>query len=113
MNLQCAYPALGGPTNATLHEVFFAATIVCNAFSTAAIAARFAMHRRALRGLGLAATEYTTVAGVLAESAALYALVGTVYLPLYVLQLPAASAVSSVFGALSVCVDLRDVVWWC
>jgi hypothetical protein len=106
MNLQCAVPFLGGPINITLHEIFFVATIVCNVLATAAIVTRLVLHQRSLRTIGLADrpnfSEYATIAGVLTESAALYAVIGIIYLPIYILQLPVTPAISSVFGALSV-----------
>jgi hypothetical protein len=106
MNMACAIPAIAD-VNLQLHEAFFVMTIASNIFSTAAIAARLVMHRRALRSIGMASrpsfSEYTTVAGVLAESAALYAVVGILYLPFYMRQGPGAAVLSSVFQALVVC----------
>jgi hypothetical protein len=106
MNLQCGLPAVAGHVNRQLHEAFFMLSICCNVFATIAIASRLIMHRRALQSIGLndrpTFSEYTTVAGILTESALLYAIVGIAYLPVYFRALPSGAVLGSMFGALVV-----------
>jgi hypothetical protein len=111
MNLQCASVTHGGPltlstaTVLSLHTAFFALTLSFNALASVLIAGRLLRLRRTLAALGPAAHPALGAAGlvgVLAESAAAYAVVGLVYLPFYVHVLPASAVLSTLFQALAV-----------
>jgi hypothetical protein len=112
MNLQCLFAAHGGPlpVNArallALHESFFGLTITFNVLASVLIANRLLRLGHALRALdadGLRAPGvYTSPAGVLVESAAVYAVTGLVYVPFYVHEAPGSSILSSIFQAFAV-----------
>jgi F0F1-type ATP synthase membrane subunit c/vacuolar-type H+-ATPase subunit K len=113
MNLRCGVPRLLVKSiDVPLHEAFFVATICCNVIATGLISARLILHRRSLLAIGLSErpsfTNYSTFASIFADSAALYALVGIIYLPIYFEQLPVQAVFSSLFAALTVGICALD-----
>jgi hypothetical protein len=101
--------SLNLPSYLTLHEAYFILTVFINVYTSAAIALKLMLHRRSLKltrddsGIG----KSTTVVGILCESAAIYAVVGVVYIPLYMRQATAVTFISTLFGVLAVCKGLE------
>jgi hypothetical protein len=106
VNIRCVVPVLSGSVNHQLREAFFIASVCCNVLATVAIASRLLIHRRDLQSIGIAGlptfSEYTTLAGIITESALLYALVAIAYIVVSYYNAPSAIILSSIFGALVV-----------
>lgn len=89
---------------------FFSLSILLNVLTTLLVVRRLLAHRRALVELGVLAHDaarFASVVGILAESAALYTIVGVAYVPLFVSRASYHGPMSSLFAAMSVSASLN------
>jgi hypothetical protein len=89
----------------TIPTAFWSLSVSLNVLTTLLVATKLLAHRREMLRLGVAmhdsVREYTSVVGILAESATLYALTGVIYIALFTHNVPVADPFSTIFAAAS------------
>jgi hypothetical protein len=112
LNLMCADVHYGGTLHFTLSQsvsvptAFWSLSVSLNVLTTLLVAFKLLSHRREMLRLNVlgahdSVREYASVVGILAESAALYALLGLIYIPLFVHNVPVGDPFSTLFAAAS------------
>jgi hypothetical protein len=112
LNLLCADVHFGGTLtfseaqSISIPTAFWSLSVSLNVLTTLLVAAKLLAHRRQMLALGVhgvhdSVREYTSVVGILAESAALYAVLGCIYIGLFVHNVPVGDPFSSLFAAAS------------
>jgi hypothetical protein len=101
VNLSCA--SVAAKINFTpVYLAYFVLSVTTNTLCTILICTRIIMHRREIRGVGIAAdVEYSYLTNTMAESGAWYAIAGLVNIAYYVKSSDFAQITETVFGCLA------------
>jgi hypothetical protein len=90
-------------TIALVGTPFWSLSVTLNILNAGLIMYKLIVHRRGLREMGVEVDEFTAVIDILAESAALYAFTGVVYIFSILVGHPSCLVWAMMFGAAGVC----------
>jgi hypothetical protein len=102
VNLSCATSVAAKINFTPVYLAYFVLSVTTNTLCTILICTRIIMHRREIRGVGIAAdVEYSYLTNTMAESGAWYAIAGLVNIAYYVKSSDFAQITETVFGCLA------------